>query len=490
LGAATLNAYPIEAIDRVEVVKGPLSGIYGADAVGGVIHLFTKKGGQGLGNVTASLGSDALKEIGIALNRSNEVYSLRFAAQTEETDGIDRTSIITDGNNDIDGFDEDAFSVAGRYKFNDTTQANLSILYSDSRVEFDNTFGADTGFLTDTKPLSTALNINTQINNRLRWNTTLGLNSDESDTPAFSSLVKTNRDSLGTDLAIQLNANNALTIGADYYQEDIEGSTDYPVSDRDNTGLFAQVQSSLGAFGFVVSLRHDDNSTYGSDTNISSALNYDFSENFRGVLSYGTAFSAPSFNLLYFPFFGNPDLLPEESESLEITFLGNFNDFNWRVSGYNNEIENLFSFDPNTFLAANIGEAELKGLELEVNTVIRDWTVGLNFDSLSATNQLTRIKLDDRAGKTLALSATRNFGDWDLGFNFKAEGDRFDNNGTKLSGFGLFDVSAQYQINQHFKVLASIDNVFDKDYTINLIGPTESYRTPGRQSKLTLKYNF
>jgi vitamin B12 transporter len=100
LGSATLNAYPIEAIERIEVVKGPLSGIYGADAVGGVIQLFTKKGGEGLGEITATIGSDSLTEYGLAFNGGNDKHSFRISAHAEDTDGIDRTSILTGGNDD------------------------------------------------------------------------------------------------------------------------------------------------------------------------------------------------------------------------------------------------------------------------------------------------------------------------------------------------------------------------------------------------------
>jgi vitamin B12 transporter len=104
LGAAALNSYPIDAIARVEVVKGPLSGIYGADAAGGVIQLFTKKGGQGLGVATATIGSNSLTEYGLSFNGGNQRNSFHVSAQAEETDGIDSTSIVNGGNDDGVGF--------------------------------------------------------------------------------------------------------------------------------------------------------------------------------------------------------------------------------------------------------------------------------------------------------------------------------------------------------------------------------------------------
>lgn len=491
LGAAALNSYPIDAIARVEIVKGPLSGIYGADAAGGVIQLFTKKGGQGLGVATASIGSDSLTEYGLSFSGGNEKNSFHISAQAEETDGIDSTSIITGGNEDLDGFEETAFSLGAKVTLTDSTIANLSVLYSDASVDFDNTFGADTGFVTDNQTLSTALNITSRISETAAWSTTLGINEEEADTTSsFPSTFKTDRNSLGTEIQLDLSGTNTLTFGADYYEEELTSSTTFPITERDNTGVFGLFQSTAGNVGFVGSLRYDDNSAYGSDTNGSLALSYDFMGETRAVLSYGTAFAAPSFNFLYFPFFGNPDILPEESESVEFSLLGSNTAFDWRVSLYQNDIENLFSFDPATFLAANVGEAEIKGVEVELNTSVLDWNVALNIDFLSAQDKDSGLELDDRAEKTLALVGSRRFGDLDLRFDIKLEDGRFDNRGTELDNYALFDISARYQFNEKLSLAANVDNVFDKDFTVNLIGASDRYNTEGRQAKLTLRYSF
>ena len=273
LGAAALNAYPIEAIERIEVVKGPFSGIYGADAVGGVIQLFTKKSGEGLGTASATLGSDSLQEYSLSFNAGDERNGFHISAHTEDTDGIDRTSILTGGNDDKDGYEETAISVGAKMSFGEYTVANLSVLATDSTVEFDNTFGSDPGLMLEFKTLSAALNVSSQISDTLRWSTTLGANEDEADTNgAFPSEFITNRDSLGTELAYSFGTASLLTTGIDYYQEDIESSNNFPVTDRDNKGLYGQIQTGHGKLGLVASLRYDDNSAYGSNSNGSLAF--------------------------------------------------------------------------------------------------------------------------------------------------------------------------------------------------------------------------
>ena len=366
----------------------------------------------------------------------------------------------------------------------------MSLLYTDNTSEFDNTFGADTGFFTDTETFSSALNINSQLSNKLTWRATLGLNTDESVTPAFFSDITTNRESIGSELIFAVDKNTSITAGLDYYQEDIETLDDFPVTDRDNSGAFVLLQSKFAALEFVGNLRYDDNSAYGTDTNSSLALNYDLNNNTRIVASYGTAFSAPSFNFLFFPFFGNPDLLPEETESVEVSLLGSNQALNWRVSAYQTEVTNLFSFDPVTFLAANIGEADIEGVEFELGTSFADWQFALNIDLLSAENAATGIELDDRAEQTISTQLSRSFGKLNLSFAGKYESDRFDLSGTELDSYLLFDINANYQITDNFSIHANIDNIFDEDFTVNLISLTERFNTQGRQSKVTIRYTF
>jgi len=490
LGSAALNSFPVEAIERIEVIKGPFSGIYGADAVGGVIQLFTKKSGEGLGVASASAGSDGLSEFSVAFNGGNERHGFHVSVYQEDGDGIDRTSITSGGNDDDDGFEETAFSFGGKATFSDAVTASLNILYSDNTAEFDNTFGADTGFETDTTTLSTALNITAQLNDNVTWITTLGLNEDESVTDAFFSDITTERNSIGTEFAIKFSGSNLFTVGAEYFDEEIETATEFPETERDNTAIYAQLQASTGAVGFVGSVRYDDNSAYGGETNVSIALDYKFSESIRGVASYGTAFAAPSFNQLFFPFFGNPDIQPEESDSYELSLLGSHDEFNWRVSAYRTEVTNLLSFDPSTFLAANIGEADFEGLEIELATNVADWNLSAGLDFLSADNAISGEQLDDRAEQTLRLSASRDFGKFDLRFDIKGEDGRVDAGGTDVSSYVLFDVSGTYTINDQWTILANIDNIFDKDYTVNLVSALERFNTEGTQAKLTVKYNF
>jgi len=497
LGSAALNAFPVEAIERVEVIKGPFSGIYGADAVGGVIQLFTKKSGEGLGSASASLGSDSLTELSLAFSGGNERNSFHLSIYDEDGDGIDRTSLVNDRNDDEDGFEETAISFGGKATLSDTVEANLTVLYSDNTVEFDNTFDSDpttesddTGFLTDNTLFSAALNITAQLNEALTWTTTLGINEDESITAAFFSDITTERNSIGSELAYSFGDGNLVTVGVEYFDEEVDTLSNFTETERDNTAIYAQLQASAGDFNFVGSVRYDDNSAYDDETNVSLAVNYDITDEIRATASYGTAFVAPSFNELFFPNFGNENILPAESDSYELTLRGAHSTFDWRASIYRTDVTNLIQFDFNTFLAGNIGEAELEGLELEISTQLAEWDVSASVDFLSADDAITGDQLSDRAEQTIRLTAKRDFGHFDLRFDVRGEDGRVEFGGIDLSSYVLFDVSGSYTINDQWSVQANIDNIFDKDYTVNLVSPTERFNTEGTQAKLTLKYNF
>ena len=489
LGAAALNSYPIEAIERIEVIKGPFSGIYGADAAGGVIQLFTKKSHEGIGTVSVSFGSNDLDEQSISFGAGNERNSFHIAAQRERTNGIDRTSITTDGNDDIDAFEEEAISFGGKLSFSDHVTASLNILATKNTVQFDNTFGVDSGFETDNETFSSALNITAQLSPSLKWTTTFGYNEDESVTDAFFSDITTDREAFGTELEFAASKNVYLTFGLDYFDESIDTLTAFPETERDNKAAYFQVATQDLPVNFTGSLRYDDNSAYGSETNGSAALSVNLNKNIRLVGSYGTSFIAPSFNQLFFPFFGNPDILPEESESYELSLLGNVGITNWRISAYRTDVDNLIGFDLTTFLAGNTNEATLEGLELELNSQLSGWDIAINIDLLSATDETSNTELNDRAERSLSVSANRDFGKLNIGLDFRGESRRFDGD-TQLGGYGLFDISAVYKVSDSFSISGNLDNIFDKDYTVNLVNATERFNTEGRQAKVTFKYAF
>lgn len=489
LGSTEMSHIPVEAIERIEVVKGPLSGLYGADAIGGVIQIFTKKGG-GSNSLALTAGSNGFKKGVVSVGAGNEKNNFRLTASTEETDGIDSTSILTEGNGDDDGFEADNINISGAFSVSEGTNVRVSHLQTENEVEFDNTFGSDDGRFSENAIQNTSVAVNSALSDSLQWNTVVGKQTDESETLAFSSSIIGERVSFTSQVEKQYGANNVFTFGVDAYDEDIESSNDFPVTDRENKGAFTQLQQNFGAIGVVANVRVDDSSAYGDNTNGSLAINSQLNNQTRFTVSYGTAFRAPTFNDLYFPGFGNTEIQPEESESLEISLRGSTSTAQWRVSAFNTDVTNLIGFDSETFMAANTADASLKGFEFEISTRLGGWLLAANLDLLSAEDDSTGEKLDDRVEQTINLSASKSFGAFSTRIDVLTEDGRHDQSGTEVDGFVKVDLSGSYDISENFALSAKVNNLFDKDYTVNLINETESYNTEGRTFKVTGKYSF
>lgn len=480
LGSTNLGHIPIDIIERIEVVKGPLSGLYGADAVGGVIQIFTKKGGENENNIEIQAGSFGHQKVIAGLNTSH----FRASVSREKNDGIDATTTLIQGNDDDDGFEETAINLGGSFAFNDSTTLAVNAFFADNEIEFDNQFGADAGRSTQNEIASISATLDNNISEKVTWSTTLGLTNNDSLTEAFSSRFDTKRLSLSTQGVFQLSNNGSAVIGLDYYDEEIETNSNFAVTDRDNTGLFGQYQNKYGKLGVVANLRIDDNSAYGDETNGSLALSYPLSSSTRLTASYGTSFSAPTFNALYFPGFGNVNIQPEESETIELSLRGNSTNIQWRISAYDTEIENLIESPAPNFIAINTNEASLQGIEFEIGTTIAHWNIASSLNLLDATDEATGNGLIRRPEQTLKLSANRQFGKLSIGADLLAENGRFDQ-GEELDSFERFDLRTSYKVTEKFIISAKAGNITDEDYEL-----AKSFNTEGRSLLVSGKMNF
>ncbi len=480
-GATNLGHIPIDIIERVEVVKGPLSGLYGADAMGGVIQIFTKKGGNGLGNVSIQAGSFGHSKASVGINQA--AFSIH--ASHEENTGIDATQNTEGGNDDNDGFKENAISMATAFDINHATNFSIQAFFAENDIEFDNSFGPDNDRFTSNKINNISTNLTTRFAEKSSWSTHFGVSNNEATTPEFSSQFDTERVTLSSQGDFSFSNNTTAIVGVDYYNESVKTSASFSENERNNKGIFGQVQQQLGKLGIVANARYDDNSAYGDITNGSLAVNYALSHTTRLTASYGTAFRAPTFNELYFPGFGNENIQPEESESIEVSLRRDMGKTQWRISAYDTKITNLIESPAPAFVAVNTNEASLQGIELEISTVINQWLFSSSFDYLDATDESTGNALIRRPEQTLKLSIDRQFDKLFLGADLLAEKGRYDRGNVKLDSFERVDLKSAYHITPNFAVHAKIGNLFDKDYQL-----AQGFNTEGRTLSVSGKINF
>ncbi len=490
LGTTAFQHIPLSQIERIEIVRGPRSSLYGSEAIGGVIQIFTRKGRKETrGNVAAGVGSYGTSQIssGVSGGRNASRYSV-FASRFN-TDGIDaRQPISSLDEPDADGYTNNSLTARIDHRFDNGMTFNVHGFRAQGETEFDGNFQNRTDFVQESVGAELGFSPASTWKSKLN----VGQSRDETDNfkdQSFVSTFNTKRDVASWQNDVTLGDKQLLTLGLDYQQDAVSSTTAYDRSSRDNKGLFGQYQATVGKHDFQFSLRTDDNEQFGKRDTGNIGWGYAFADGRRITVSYGTAFKAPTFNQLYFPGFGNPDLRPEKSESFEIGLRGKQARLRWDVRTYYTVIDNLIAtvFDSGTgkFTAKNVDKAKIKGLEIELSTTVNGWDLATHLTFLDPRDDTTDKVLRRRAKRSLKLDLNRRFGKASAGITWVAQSHRFEDaaNNTRIGGYGIVNAHAQYRLNKKWVVRGKIDNLFDKQYQT-----IRTYNHPGRNLLLTVAY--
>jgi len=493
-GTAAFEQIPVSQIERIELVRGPRSSLYGSDAIGGVIQIFTRKGeGPAQLHFSTTGGSNQTAEVTAGVSGSYGTSTYSLTGSRLETDGIDACHSAVAGcftiEPDRDGYDSDSFSAQFGHRFGDRAELQLTALRSKGEVEFDGSFTNQADLEQQVVGASLRLDIAEW------WSLTLrgGNSKDESDSflnGAFSSRFDTSRDTLGLQNDWVLADNLLLIAGYDYLEDELTSTTAFVVDSRDNHGWFGQLQGEWGAHSVTLGLRSDDNEQFGTHTTGNVAWGLRLSERMRLFASYGTAFTAPTFNDLYYPWgFGNPGLDPEESETLEVGLSGDTPWGRWQANLYETRIDDLIELD-GSWVPQNTSEARIRGLELSGSGSFGPWQVSTAITLQDPENHASN---DPNSGNLLArrpermasLDLDRAFGQVRVGGTVRAQSHRWDDpaNTRRLGGFMQFDLRAELPLGQHWLLQGKIENLLDKTYE-----PAAGYNSDDRAAYLTIRY--
>jgi vitamin B12 transporter len=280
---------------------------------------------------------------------------------------------------------------------------------------------------------------------------------------------------------------HTFTAGVDYMDDHVFSDLAFTETSRDNVGLFAQYLGNFGMHDVQFGLRRDDNEQFGNETTGSATVGHRLSGGTRVTAAYGTAFKAPSFNELYFPGFGNPDLGPEESSSIELGLSSTGG--RWAVNLFETDIDNLIGVDPDTFAPVNVDSARIRGLEVVFNTSVALWDVVTSLTLLDPENRAAGFEgnqLPRRAEETLRIDLDRDFGRFSAGASLIAEGRKYDDlaNTREIDGYATLDLRGAMTFGNGWKVQLRIENLFDEGYeTASFFNQSE------RSAYLTFRYS-
>ena len=467
-GAPAVQHLPLSQIERIEVVRGPRSSLYGSEAVGGVIQIFTRKGEAGL-QPHAKVGYGTHNTRRYSAGVSGGAGGTTFSANLSRfaTDGIDSQEGIEP---DDDGYHNDSASLSLGQELWGGGHAELSLLRAEGTNEFDGSFQNETDFVQQSAQARFEQPVS------VYWDTTLRVGESRDETDNFldgdkRSFFDTRRIEGSWKNRVFPSSRQEVVLGVDYREDRVDSSTDYAEDSRVNWAGYGRWSWRGEAFQAQMGLRYDDNEAYSDHTTGDVSLGYRPTEGLRVTASYGTAFKAPTFNDLYFPGFGNSDLKAETSRSTELGLLGETEWGSWQIRAFRTRIEDLIqNVDTNNdgFVDSpvNVEEADIRGLELSTKVRRNGWRIQPSLTFQDLENADTGNQLRRRAEQTFKLNLQRRWDRWTLGGDILAKSERYDDadNTERLGGYGLLNLRAAYRLTDRWQLRVKGKNVLDKQY--------------------------
>ncbi len=498
-GAASWNAVPLTAIERIEIVYGPLTTLYGADAIGGVIQIFSRKGaGAPEVGAAAGLGSDGTRQYEASVHGGTSgEYAVRYAlsAGHEESDGFSATRPGAWGHNpDDDGYRRQNLTGNLSLDLAPGHRVGAQVLHSRLRAQYDGGAGSfDTHSIQDLNTAAVYLDSLFLPN----WRSLVQLSRSEDKQGSYASASSASQIDTRQD---ELNWQNTIALGRDTLQllyshreEEVMSSSAAALSRTRTTNSYAAAYSARRASHlFDLSARHD-RSGYGGRTTGAAGYGYDFGNGLRATASAGTSFRAPTFNELYYPGYGNPANKPEKGRNLEAGLRYDRARVQFDAIYYRNRVTDLIATArpcPTSLTgscAYNIADATLEGVT--VGARARLWKLNLraSLDWQDPRDNSTGKQLARRARRHGSFGADTVLGTVKAGAELLVSGERFDDaaNARTLGGYGLLNLYAIWRVTPDVSLLVRADNVTDKHYEL-----ARNYGTAGRTWYAALRYGM
>ncbi|WP_426204739.1 TonB-dependent receptor domain-containing protein [Pseudomonas sp. TWP3-1] len=499
-GDSNLQHLNIEQIERVEVLRGSRSVIYGSDAIGGVIQIFTRRGGEaGLQpRMHVGFGSNQTWERSVGLSGGDDKTRFNLGASLDETAGIDRTHESYPSDSDHDAYRNKSISLSLSHALTDDVEVGANLLDNRGKGEFDNPFGRFDPVTFDSvqqQPYSdfTVSSFSSYVDARIneRWKSRLELGHSENREQTFDKLsdertvFNTYRDSVTWQNDLTLDARNSLILGGDWYEDRINSSTAFDEDSRWNRAAFIQHRFQADSFSTELGLRHDDNQQFGGQNSWSGTLTLPVNPDNDLLLSYSEGFRAPTFNDLYYPDFSNPDLKPETSKSYELQWRSQLTDSSrLEASLYRTDLQDAIIFGSNS-RPENVASARINGFEAALKQELFGWQSNLGVAIIDPRDRDTGHTLARRARRTLSWDLDRQFDRLGLGASWQAVSSSYDdlNNQQPLGGYTLIGLRSSWALNREIKLDFKVDNLLDKGYSRALYshdGSQYGYREEGR----------
>ena len=476
IGGAPIQHIAPELIERVEIVKGARSALYGTDAIGGVVNIITRQpaesrieGALGAGSFNTRSGfvnggfvGDAF-EMGATVNwNATDGYAIRTDSDIER--GYENLSLNLYGMGHIGNAD-----VAIRHWQTTGTVEYLDFFVSPLDQDF-----ADQ---------STSFELANAIGDTGHSKLLLSYFVDEIQQNQSDDFVESTRWTLDWQYDVEL-SNHNLAAGV-YLVDENAASLSFGAGfdeDTDQQAVFLQDHFTYDRHNVFVAVRYSDYKTFGDKLTWNAEYAIEINEQWTVNAGLGHAFRAPDATDL-FGFGGNVDLRPEVADELQlgVSFSPTLRQ-KIRLELYRDDIRDLIEFSFSTFTVENTGRAEIRGAQLGYELSGERFTLRADLLKQTAENAITGERLLRRPEESLTVTYTRNFGNHRAGISVLASGDREDF-ATSLPGYLLINLTGQVQIGRAWQLNARIENLLDTKYQT-----ADPYRMQERSGFVELKF--
>ncbi|AZN37517.1 TonB-dependent receptor domain-containing protein [Iodobacter ciconiae] len=492
-GTAALQHIPLSQIERIEILRGPAASLYGSDAIGGVIQIFTRQGSKGFHpSVEIGLGTENTQTLSahLAGGVNDTRYSIGLAHT--KTDGISARSNTRAGtfSTDNDGYENTSLSINASHRINEAHEFGASLLQAKAENHYDSSSSSNY----DDHDNGTNGSATFWMNNSFtkNWTSKLqaGVSIDDSTnyTTSGESRFKTKQTQLSWLNEIKAGP-GIITVGAETLEQAVSSSTKYDVDQRRINSVLAGYLAHFDNVSLQVNLRNDDNSQFGKKTTGNLGASWQVADAWKIGGSFGTGYRAPTFNQLYYPNYGTPTLQPETSKNTEAFVRFEANNVKLSATAYHNEIDGMLETGKTTTIV--VGNAKLKGITLTADWQGEMFQAGGSFDLLNAKDtsggstdgkQLTR-----RAKQFGSAYVGVTQGQWSTRGEVQAQAHREEDISggprARLPGYALVNLSVNWLFAKDWQASARVNNIFDAEYEL-----AKGYSTLGRNAMLNLSW--
>ena len=495
LGSVEFANLSLDQIERIEIIKGPRAALWGSDAIGGVIQIFTRQLDAKELNFTLGVGNEQQQQASLSTAIAHGDGATTFTLATQSSEGYD---VLESAENDKDGYNRENFSLNGYQTLNEQWRISWLAKYNQGTSEYDNAWGGANKNAFDSYQWQLTAN---QTQGKLSQKFVIGQQQNSSIdygnniAKVDGSFFETKRLQAFWLGNYQINTNLNAGFGFDLIDEEVSAQTAYEITQRDLSAAFVRLAYDNNFLLVDGALRYDDIEGIDSETTYNFSTGLRFTKNSIVSLNLGTGFKAPSFNDLYYPTsaysYGNPNLQAETSNTIELLLKTQLSKITLEASAYSTIIDNLIEWLPDENYAyhpINVNKATIKGVELTLSAQLAGVDHQLQLAYLNAKDDETNQALIRRAKQTAHYQMAYHWQQLALQAGLYYQGEREDiqwPSTITLPSYTLVNLSAHYQINSTWKVGLKVNNLFDRKYQ-----PANNYVGQPAQYLITLSYQL